>query len=103
MELKRITRLIFAILFLLGISKSNLKANNLTNGMPACENPEIFKKLEEEIESMNKRFARVEHIRKFKILHRDFSIEDGEMTPTLKLKRNVVLKNYANEIESLYH
>ena len=39
---------------------------------------------------------------KFKILPRDFTIEDGELTPTLKIKRRIVYDNWADTIESIY-
>ena len=45
---------------------------------------------------------RVENIRKIKILPRDFTIEDGELTPTLKIKRRIVYDNWADTIESIY-
>lgn len=41
-------------------------------------------------------------IRKWLILKRDFSLQSGELTPTLKLKRNVVTDNYVNEIKEMY-
>src|SRR6476469_1312710 len=54
------------------------------------------------IEKMNQKFARVEQVKKFKILPRDLSQEGGELTPTMKVKRNVVADKYAADIESLY-
>jgi long-chain acyl-CoA synthetase len=49
-----------------------------------------------------KDYARVEQIRRFTILPKEFSIETGELTPTLKIKRNVVSANFAQEIERMY-
>ena len=46
--------------------------------------------------------ARVEQIKKFTILPREFSIDEGELTPTLKVKRNVVASNFESEIEAMY-
>jgi long-chain acyl-CoA synthetase len=54
------------------------------------------------IEEMNQHFARVEQIKKFKILERNFTVEDGELTPTLKVKRNKVNDHFADEIEAMY-
>jgi long-chain acyl-CoA synthetase len=51
---------------------------------------------------MNSHFARVEQIKKFKILTRNFTVEDGELTPTLKVKRAKVNDHFAEDIESLY-
>jgi len=53
-------------------------------------------------EHVNPQFARVEHIRKFTILPRDFTIDDNELTPTLKIKRKNVNKNWSAEIEAMY-
>ena len=55
-----------------------------------------------EIEKKNKGLASYESIKKFEIVPRDFSIEGGELTPTLKVKRKVVVEKYKDEIESLY-
>jgi len=46
--------------------------------------------------------ARVEQIKKFTILPRELSIAEGELTPTLKVKRNVVAANFEGEIEAMY-
>jgi long-chain acyl-CoA synthetase len=51
---------------------------------------------------VNNTLARVEQVRGFRVLPRDFTIEDGELTPTLKIKRRVILSNFAEEIESMY-
>ena len=60
---------------------------------------ELFQK---EIEERMKNFARVEQIRKFKLLLTEWTQETGELTPTLKVKRRVIEKKYAQEIESMY-
>jgi long-chain acyl-CoA synthetase len=44
----------------------------------------------------------VEQIKKFTILPREFSIAEGELTPTLKVKRNIVTDHFALEIEAMY-
>ena len=53
-------------------------------------------------ERVNPLFARVEHIRKFTLLPRDFSVDEGELTPTLKIKRSVVQAHFEAEIEAMY-
>lgn len=47
-------------------------------------------------------FTSFEKIKKFVLLPRAFTIEDGELTNTLKLRRKVILENYSAEIESMY-
>lgn len=51
---------------------------------------------------VNPQMARVEHIRNFVVLPKDFSTDGGELTPTFKVKRNVVNEKYAAEIEAVY-
>lgn len=63
---------------------------------------EIIARISEAVASANRRLSSPEQIKKFKILPRDFLLELEEITPTLKLKRNVIEKNFAKEISSLY-
>jgi long-chain acyl-CoA synthetase len=65
-----------------------------------CE--EIRAEIQLAVDAVNTEMARVEQIKKFTILPREFSIADGELTPTLKVKRNVVAENFASEIEAMY-
>ncbi|MDX6637877.1 MAG: long-chain acyl-CoA synthetase [Solirubrobacterales bacterium] len=62
----------------------------------------IREAVEGHVEKINEKFARVEQVKKIKILPHDLSQEGGELTPTLKVKRNVVADKYAGDIESLY-
>jgi long-chain acyl-CoA synthetase len=54
------------------------------------------------VDDVNKELSRFEQIKRFTILQRDFSAEEGEVTPTLKLKRRVCQEHFADEIEALY-
>ena len=58
--------------------------------------------VQDAVDRANKSVSRAESIRKFKILAAEFSVEGGELTPTLKLKRNVVHDRFADDIENLY-
>jgi long-chain acyl-CoA synthetase len=76
-----------------------------SNGIKTQEphkDPAIQQEVEKCVEAVNKLFARVENVRKFHILHRNLTIDDGELTPTLKVKRNVVYEHFSNEIDSMY-
>ncbi len=64
--------------------------------------PEIVSFYHDKLKMLMKDYARVEQIRRFTILPKEFSIETGELTPTLKIKRNVVSANFAHEIERMY-
>jgi long-chain acyl-CoA synthetase len=54
------------------------------------------------VDAANRDLARFEQIKRFAIVEREFSIEEGEMTPTMKLKRRVIEQRYAGLIEQLY-
>ena len=56
----------------------------------------------EEIDRVNKKFARVEQVKKFFLLDTQLSAEDEELTPTMKLKRKLVQTKYADQIEQMY-
>ena len=55
-----------------------------------------------QVDELNKRFSNPEQLKKFTILPRDFSIDDDELTPTLKLKRRQISANWADAIEKMY-
>jgi long-chain acyl-CoA synthetase len=58
--------------------------------------------VQEELDRANAKYAQVEQVKKFVILDHDLSQETGELTPTLKVKRNVVNDRYADVFEALY-
>ena len=66
------------------------------------DNPELRAEIQAFIDGVNSRYARVEQVKKFAILPRALSIEDGELTPTLKVKRSKVSEHFAELIDSLY-
>ncbi len=67
-----------------------------------ASNRDVRESIEAHVEQINRKFARVEQVKKIEILPRDLSQEGGELTPTMKVKRNVVADKYATEIDSLY-
>jgi long-chain acyl-CoA synthetase len=66
------------------------------------QNPKIKELAKQAIAEVNSHLASFESIKNFAILPREFTIESGELTPSLKVKRKVVDKNYASLIDSLY-
>jgi long-chain acyl-CoA synthetase len=64
--------------------------------------PEIHSLIEKDIQTLQKDLANFERVRKFALLDHPFSIEDGEITPTLKIKRKVVEHRYSHVIEKMY-
>lgn len=67
------------------------------------DNPQICKMMEERIAVLQKDMAPYEKIKKFRMIKRGFTIESGELTSTLKLRRAVILQNYAAMIEEMYN
>ena len=65
-------------------------------------NERILKKIEKDVERKNADFGKWEQVKKFEILKEPFSIEGGELTPTLKLKRKPIKEKYADLIEKIY-
>ena len=65
-------------------------------------NNEVFSEIEKEVNKLNNEFSNPEQIKKFSILPRDFTIDEGELTPTLKIRRKQINENWASEIESMY-
>jgi len=64
--------------------------------------PEVQALIQSEIDRVNQKFARVEQIKKFFLLDTQLTAEDEELTPTMKLKRKLVEKKYAERIEAMY-
>jgi long-chain acyl-CoA synthetase len=65
--------------------------------------PRIRKRFLKEIDGFNKELSSPEQIRKIELIDRLWSVEGGELTPTLKLKRNVVHQQYATLIDNIYN
>jgi long-chain acyl-CoA synthetase len=68
-------------------------------GVPAAD---LEQRVQEVVDGVNTELSQFEQIKRFRILSRDFSAEEGEVTPTLKLKRRVCAEHFAAEIEELY-
>ena len=67
-----------------------------------CQNPDMVKMVQFRIETLQQEFAHYEQVKRITLLPEPFSMERGELTNTLKIKRPVVNKNYAAEIEAMY-
>ena len=66
------------------------------------ETPQVRELVTGIVDDVNRDRSRYEQIKRFAILERDFDMERGEVTPTLKLRRRVVLEHFADEVEDLY-
>ena len=67
-----------------------------------AETEEVRELIQKEIDRANSNYAQVEQIKKFTILDHDLSVDSGELTPTLKVKRNVIADRYEDVFESMY-
>ena len=96
-------RYITALITLDPLAANKFAAENGIAGQELHTHPKLRETLQKGIdEHVNVHFARVEQVRDFRVLPRDFTIEDGELTPTLKIKRRIVNPNFETEIESMY-
>jgi long-chain acyl-CoA synthetase len=67
-----------------------------------ADNKDVRAEIQLGVDEANKRFARIEQVKRFAILERDLTQENGELTPSLKIKRNVVYERYADRFKALY-
>ncbi len=89
-------------------SVTNLREWMLHKGIPfttiedAIHNPKVLDLYKELIDSFNKFFNHVEQIKKFELLPHEWTIDSGELTPTLKLKRKVIMEKYKPAFDRIY-
>ena len=67
-----------------------------------CVHPKIMEMMQERMDTLQQGLASYERIKRFTLLPKAFSMEKGELTNTLKIRRNVLVRNYATEIEEMY-
>ncbi|ROI06478.1 long-chain fatty acid--CoA ligase [Chryseobacterium sp. G0240] len=81
-----------------------IRKNNIpfTNWEDAVKNDKVISLYKEKIKELQSHLADYEKVKKFTLMPAEFDINTGEITPTLKVKRNVVLKKYADIIEKMY-
>ena len=68
-----------------------------------AKEPAVYELIQEHVDRLNGQLERWETIKKFVILPHDLTIEDGEMTPSMKVRRKVVEKKYMAELDTLYN
>jgi long-chain acyl-CoA synthetase len=92
---------------LLTLDPDELPALAAAAGVPAdvsamVADPKVHAVVQEAVDEVNARFARIEQIKRFTLLDHDLSQSAGELTPTLKVKRAIVNERYRGEFDSLY-
>ena len=79
--------------------------NSLDKGLTlaqAAKEPKVLAEIQAAVDRVNKHFSRAESIRKFTVIGQDLSEESGHLTPSLKIKREVVLRDFAPAVEEIY-
>ena len=66
------------------------------------ESPDIKAEIDAQVQKLNGKFSNPEQVKKFTILPRDLNVDEGELTPTLKIRRKQINENWAKEIEAMY-
>jgi len=69
----------------------------------AANHPTIIKRIQREIERFNQDLGQTDKIKKFRLLHNEWNIAEGELSPTLKLRRKFIIEKYHQVIEEMYH
>ena len=67
-----------------------------------AKNEKVIQAIQQQVDKANSQVANVQGIKKFVLLENEWTDSSGELTPTLKLKRNVIAEMYNDEIESMY-
>jgi long-chain acyl-CoA synthetase len=78
------------------------KGITLTTNEEIANSQEVKNRIKEEVENVNRTLAQFETIKKFELLPREFSIEKGELTPKLSMKRKIILENFKDFVDRIY-
>lgn len=81
---------------------SKKKKIDLTTKEEIVNSEKVRERIWEDIEKYNKRFGHIEQVKKVALVADTWSIDSGELTPTMKLKRDIILNKYSNLIEKIY-
>ncbi len=83
------------------MSKENIDCADTSN-IGICLNKKVIDKINEEVANYNKGYGNWEQIKKVALFENEFSVDGGELTPTLKLKRKIILEKYKDRFENIY-
>lgn len=103
MKVKKIsTTFVFGEFKLLTKSEQE-KVITSSSNQELIENPRVIARIQEEIEKYNASFGNWEQINRIELLPAEFTVESGELTPTLKFKRKIIMANYKAVFEKIYN
>src|SRR5690554_1956412 len=75
---------------------------DIANNKELVKNPKVIERIEKEVAKYNKQFGRWEQVKKFELTPDEWTVEDGHLTPTLKLKRRIIKEKYMDLYKSMY-
>ena len=75
---------------------------SFTTNADVIKKPEVIKKYQAVVDEINQQFNHVEQIKKFELLPAEWSLDTGEMTPKMSLKRKVVMEKFRDALERIY-
>jgi len=80
------------------------KQNNITfqDYADLTKNPRVYEFIKQKVDKFNEQLASFETIKKFIISDHEFTLESGELTPTMKVKKNKVIERFKNQLDNLY-
>ena len=83
------------------LTKEKIECSDKSN-KGVCTNNKVIEKINEEVATFNKSYGNWEQIKKVVLFENEFSVDGGELTPTLKLKRKIILEKYKDQFEKIY-
>ncbi|WP_437761436.1 long-chain fatty acid--CoA ligase [Sorangium sp. So ce281] len=91
-----------ALITLTEVKLAELKERGALSSDAAITSAEVVGQVKAHVDALNAELASFEQIKRFTVLGREFSVQDGEMTPTLKMKRNVIEQRFRGTIDEMY-
>ena len=82
------------------IERKNLKIDKTPESI--VSSAEVQKRIQKEVDDCNNRFGKWEQVKRFELTSDEWSIDNGQLTPTMKMKRNMILKIYASLVQKIY-
>jgi len=79
-----------------------VKGYEYTTTENAIKDEKIINRIQSEVDNFNSELDKTEQVKKFKLLTKNWSVEDGELSPTLKLRRKIILEKYKDLVEDFY-
>jgi long-chain acyl-CoA synthetase len=81
---------------------AKMKKLSITTKEDVVNSVDVKNRIWEDIDKYNKRFGKVQQIKKFAVIEDEWSVETGELTPTLKIKRRIIKEKYQGLFEKIY-